>query len=101
MITLTRCTITADGETIDDWEKATIVCSGESPNSTVAISAFDHETRKFRRVDRVLAASVKGSGRNWQIEGTSERLVDEMGVPVDDAKVSYRVVAVGGCRGCP
>jgi RecA-family ATPase len=101
MITLMRCKITSEGETVNEWEGATIVASGESPNSTVAISAPDQVSKKFRRVDRVLNASVKGHGRDWIIEGTSEQLIDEVGVPVAEARVRYQIIAAGGCQGCP
>lgn len=101
MITLTRCTITSDGETVSEMNGATIVVSGESPNSTVAISAPDRMSKKFRRIDRVLHASVKGNGKNWQIDGVSEFLNVEVGVPAAEARISYKVTATGGCQGCP
>lgn len=96
MITLSKCTITSTG--VDDIEDAVVVVSGESPNATVRIAIPDHEVRKFRTIDRILNASVKGDDKRWTIEGTSEQLLTE--VRTTDTLVKLTVVSLGGCQGC-
>ena len=101
MLTLTRCTITTDddmfGETMPD---AVVVISGDSPNSTAQISVPDNKRRKFVRVERVLDAVVKGSGKDWVIQGRSEHLEQVVGVSQEESQVTYRINAAGGCQGC-
>jgi hypothetical protein len=96
MLTLTKCHITSpDMEDIDD---AVVTVSGESPNATIKISAPDHQVRKFRTVDRLLHASIKGKGKNWTIEGESEHLSQV--VRTSDALIKLNVKSLGGCQGC-
>jgi hypothetical protein len=96
MLTLSKCHIT--GPDMDDIEDAVIVVSGESPNATIRISVPDHEVRKFRTVDRLLNASIKGKGKNWTIEGESEQLATV--VRTTDTLVKMNVKSLGGCQGC-
>ena len=102
MLTLTRCTITSDDDTLDGQmtPDAVVVVSGDSPNSTVQISVRDDERRKFVRVERVLNAVVQGKGRDWVIQGRSEHLEQIVGLNKADSAVTYRVRTEGGCRGC-
>ena len=101
MLTLTRCTITADDDTLGEMmPDAVVVINGDSPNSTAQISVPDNKRRKFVRVERVLEAVVKGSGKEWVIQGRSEHLEQVVGVSRDESQVTYRISAAGGCRGC-
>lgn len=98
MMILKNCTITDPDELIGPLEGAVISVSGESPNATVRISARDVEHRKYRHVDRVLGASIRGSERNWSIEGHSEQLATLVGT--SDDSVSLKIEVKGGCEGC-
>ena len=101
MLTLTRCTITTDDDTLGElMPDAVVIISGDSPNSTVQISVPDNNRRKFVRVERVLEAVIKGSGKEWVIQGRSENLEQVVGVSSEESQVTYRINAAGGCRGC-
>ncbi|WP_373070173.1 hypothetical protein [Gemmatimonas sp.] len=101
MLTLTRCTITTDDDTLGElMPDAVVIISGDSPNSTVQISVPDNTRRKFVRVERVLEAVIKGSGKEWVIQGRSENLEQAVGVSSDESQVTYRINAAGGCQGC-
>lgn len=97
MMTLTKCKV-FDSEGTVDVEDCVVVVSGESPNATVRISQRDKTARKFRPFDRILYATLTGTGKNWTIQGVSEHLLDE--VRTAEANVTLRVVSEGGCQGC-
>lgn len=97
MMILQNCTIT-DADGVVGLKGAVVSVSGDSPNATVRISERDEQHRKFRPFDRVLAASIRGSGNKWFIEGSSEQLRAEVGT--EDDRISLSVEVKGGCQGC-
>ena len=100
MLTLTDCTITGDDLLLHDLEGAVVVVNGSSPSAIAQISVPDPETKKFRRVERVLDAVVRGKGREWVIQGRSEHLEATVGVPRGESEITYRIESKGRCRGC-
>lgn len=100
MLKFTDCTITSTDGLLEYLEGALIVATGQSPNSTVAVSVYEPHRRRFARRDQLTHASIKGRGSHWEITGRSRMLIDEVGLRGDEAVVTLKVTAKGGCDNC-
>ena len=74
--------------------------TGESGNAIVKISKADPVAKKYRQVDRLTSASWTRKGDTWTFTGTSDHLVNMVGVPKSEATMSYQVTPEPGCEDC-
>lgn len=97
--TIGPCTVVLSGYVLEREEikMAKITTLGESPNATLKVYQWDGN--RHVEFDHLVDASVQNKGGSLIVEGTSRKMIEEIGLTPDNARVTWEV-EVTGCEGC-